>query len=110
MKTIEIDGVKYVPETTDAGKRVGPYTIGESMMIRTVTMFQVGRLIEVHEHELVLVDAAWAADTGRFSTALATGELPEVEPWPDGDRVIIGRGAIVDACTWRHDLPRKAKP
>lgn len=56
----------------------------------------LGRLVAVGEHELVLEDASWIADTGRFSDALKTCEFNEVEPFPDG-RVIIGRGSVIDA-------------
>ena len=84
-----------------------PYPVGEAVLIRTVTMMLTGRLVEVHEQELVLTDAAWIADTGlRLTDALATGRLGEVEPYPQG-RVIVGRGAIVDACVWTHALPRE---
>jgi len=73
-----------------------PWEVGKIYLIRTVTMIQTGRLVAVGEKELVLEDAAWIADTGRFADALKTGKFSEVEPFPDG-QVIIGRGAIVDA-------------
>jgi len=73
------------------------WKMGKIYLIRTVTMIQVGRLVAVTDKELVLEDAAWIADTGRFSDALKSGELKEVEPFPDG-QVIVGRGAIIDAC------------
>lgn len=73
-----------------------PYKIGAIYLIRTVTMIQTGRLVEVHDKELVLEDAAWIADTGRFSDALKNSKFNEVEPFPDG-RVIVGRGAVIDA-------------
>lgn len=72
------------------------WEIGKHYLIRTVTMIDTGRLVAVTEHELVVEDAAWIADTGRFSDAIKKAEFNEVEPFPDG-RVIIGRGAIVDA-------------
>ena len=74
-----------------------PYNIGANHFIRTVTMAYTGKLIEVHEHELILENAAWIADTGRFMQALQSGVFSEVEPFPLG-RVIVGRGALVDAC------------
>jgi hypothetical protein len=76
----------------------GPHAweIGKNYLIRTVTMVDSGRLVAVTEHELVLEDAAWIADTGRFSDAVAKAEFGEVEPFPDG-RVIIGRGSVIDA-------------
>jgi hypothetical protein len=79
--------------TTNAGH---PYQVGKIYLIRTVTMIQTGRLVRVTPQELVLEDAAWIADTGRFADALAKCEFDEVEPFPDG-QVIVGRGAIVDA-------------
>lgn len=88
-----------------------PYQVGEIYLIRTVTMIQTGRLKWVGDKELVLEDAAWIADTGRFSDALLNMDaLGEVEPFPDGD-VIIGRGAIIDATIprWEGKLPRVRK-
>jgi hypothetical protein len=73
-----------------------PYTIGSPYFIRTVTHHHTGRLVEVTEHELVLEDAAWIADSGRFADAIVSGSFSEVEPFPDG-QVIIGRSAIIDA-------------
>ena len=83
-----------------------PYIVGQAYFVRTVTHYYTGRLVAAYEHELVLEDAAWIADTGRFAEALANGKLSEVEPFPDG-RVIIGRGAVIDACAWTAALPRK---
>ena len=75
----------------------GPWEVGKCYLIRTATMTDTGRLVAVTPQELVLEDAAWIADTGRFSDALVKAEFNEVEPFPAG-RVIIGRGAVIDAC------------
>jgi len=72
------------------------WEVGKCYLIRTVTMIDTGRLVDVTEHEIVLEDAAWIADTGRFSDALKSLQFSEVEPFPDG-RVIVGRGAVIDA-------------
>lgn len=82
--------------------------VGRQVLVRTVTMIQVGTLTEVHEHEIVLTDAAWVADTGRWADCLVSGTLVEVEPWPAGE-VIVGRGALVDACLWAHGPVREQK-
>lgn len=91
-------------------KEVGVWSVGQNYFIRTVTMSLMGRLECVDEHELVLSDASWIADTGRFSDFL-NGEFKEgkleVEPFPD--RVIVGRGSVIDACLWMHDLLRTQK-
>jgi len=83
------------------------YRIGKNYLIRTVTHIQTGRLIAVTAQELVLEDAAWIADTGRFSGALTSCDFNEVEPFPDG-RVIVGRGALIDAVEI-NVLPRSLK-
>lgn len=72
------------------------WIIGKNYLIRTVTMIDTGRLVDIGEHELVLEDAAWIADTGRFESALKQCEFLEVEMFPKG-QVIIGRGSIIDA-------------
>ena len=73
-----------------------PFEIGKPYLIRTVTMIDTGIVKAVYPTEIVLTDAAWIADTGRFSDAIAKSEFGEVEPFPDGE-VIVGRGSIVDA-------------
>jgi len=85
-----------------------PYELGQAYLIRTVTMHLVGKVIAVLPQEIVMQDAACLADSGRFGNALKTGEVSEVEPFPDGP-IIIGRGSVVDACRWNHDLLRKVK-
>jgi hypothetical protein len=84
------------------------WEIGKAYLIRTVTMINTGRLVAVTAQELVLEDAAWIADTGRFSNALNSGDFSEIEPYPEG-RVIIGRGAVVDAVQLTASLPRVQK-
>lgn len=83
------------------------WEIGKIYLIRTVTMIDTGRLVAVTNHELVLEDAAWVADTGRFSKAVEDAEFGEVEPFPSG-RVIIGRGSIIDAVQIKK-APRSLK-
>lgn len=72
------------------------WTVGDTYLIRTVTMIDTGVLVSIDQHEIVLKDAAWIADTGRFNAALKTGKFAEVEPFPDG-LVAVGRGSIIDA-------------
>jgi len=83
-----------------------PHLIGKKVFIRTVTNYYTGTLVSDGDC-LHLMDAAWIADTGRFATALATGQLNEIEPYP-GD-CWVGAGALVDISEWLHDLPRTQK-
>lgn len=84
-----------------------PYQVGKNYFIRTVTHHYTGKLVKVTAKELILEDAAWIADDGRFMNALKEGKLNEVEPFQDD--VVIGRGAVIDATLWRHALPREQK-
>ena len=75
----------------------GRWQIGKPYFIRTVTHHLTGRLVEVSEHELWLEDAAWIPDDGRFAQAVEKGEFSEVEPFPSGLTVAVGRGSLIDA-------------
>lgn len=90
-------------------KTDSPWKVGKNYFIRTVTMALMGRLTAVHPQELVLEDASWIADTGRFSNFLR-GEITsiEVEPFPPGE-VLVGRGSVIDAMIWSHPLLREQK-
>ena len=79
----------------NAAPQGGPWIIGEHYVIRTVTMIQTGILVAVHPQELVLSDAAWIADTGRWGDFLRDPNLAkEVEPFTAP--VIVGRAALID--------------
>lgn len=102
-ESIKIDDVKYIREdaaqtvTYTPGKN-GPWDIGKKYFIRTVTMHLHGLLIDVTEKELVLTQAAWIADSGRFWNFITRRSKPnEVEPFDKNAVVIVGRGALIDA-------------
>jgi hypothetical protein len=80
---------------------------GKKYFIRTVAFYYTGELIGQTDTELVLSQAAWIADTGRFHEAMESGKFSEIEPYPDDMKVIVSRASIIDACEWPHDLPRK---
>jgi len=81
--------------------------VGDAYIVRTVTFHYTGRLKAMWDGWLVLTDAAWVADSGRWADALAKGTLNEVEPYVS--EVCINRAAIVDVTAWTHDLPRAQK-
>lgn len=83
------------------------FEIGKAYLIRTVTMHYTGRVVAVTDSDVLLTDAAWIADTGRYHDSLMSGELSEIEPYPG--RVAVCRGAMVDFCEWTHALPRGQK-
>ena len=100
----ELSQMFFTQKTADSSA----WEVGKNYLIRTVTMIDTGRLVAVTEHELVLEDAAWIADTGRFADAVAGRiEFNEVEPFPQG-RVVVGRGAVIDAVQI-NTLPREQR-
>lgn len=111
MKEIVVDGVTYVakPTAIDESNPSRPWIVGANYFIRTVTHHYTGRLVDVHDKELVLIDAAWIADDGRFMQAVKSGAFNEVEPFPDGAHIIIGRATVIDATVIPFALPRTQK-
>lgn len=83
------------------------FTVGECVLICTVTRYLTGRIKAIRGSFLTLEDAAWIADTGRFTNAIKDGSLSEVEPVFDDVRVNVG--SIVDVYKWKHALPREQR-
>lgn len=92
-----------------SGEAQSPYIVGKNYFVRTVTHYLTGSLVRVTPKELVIKNAAWIADSGRFMQFLAEGKVNEVEPFPSDSEVIVGRGAIVDCVEWKHALPSVQK-
>jgi hypothetical protein len=88
----------FSTETTQAlgAHKETPFEIGESYLIRTVTMAWHGEVKKIAGDFLILCDAAWIADTGRFHDALKdANNFHEVEPAVND--VIVSCGSIIDA-------------
>ena len=83
------------------------FVIGNKYFIRTATYHVVGKLVNIYKNELVLSNASWIADSGRFNAALVSGNFEEIEPFVND--VIVSRGGIIDATEWTHELPSKVK-
>lgn len=96
---------KVINEMSEGEKRRA-FEIGKSYFIRTVTYHLVGRLEARDDMFLILSDASWVADSGRFMQAIKEGKLSEVEPVGDA---IINMEAIIDAFPWVHALPKEQK-
>ena len=99
IDSLTVKEIKHIQSLLKGpGQEAHRWKVGENYFLRTVTHHLTGKLIAVTSKELWLVDAAWIADDGRFMDALKTGKLNEVEPFPDGAEVPVGRGALIDAC------------
>jgi len=101
MENIEINGVKYIPESEchelPQSEENGPWKVGLIYHIRTVTFAIAGRLAWVGPNELLLSKASWISDSGRFSDYLKGNADSNLEVEPYHSEVIIGRGSVVDA-------------
>ena len=106
---MEIDKLIQLLKLTDSKTESNnvPFKIGEAYFIRTVTYFATGRVKKIVGKFLVLEDAAWVADTGRFRQAIMDGVLDEVEP-VDVD-MYLNIDSITDAFDWKKDLPKEQK-
>ena len=82
--------------------------LGGVYLFRTVTHYHVGRVSEIHPDAYVLTDAAWIADTGRFSETLKDpSKVVEVEPFVGP--CILFRGGLIDATPWSGQIPMGVK-
>ena len=85
-----------------------PFKEGDAIIIRTVTLIDLGRVVAIGSDFITLTDGGWVASTGRFSEMLKTGVLDEFEridlPW-----FLVGRGAICDIQPWIHAIPKISK-
>ncbi len=87
-------------------KKELPFDSGKSYFIRTVTYHVLGKVKDIKGDFLVLQNASWIADSGRFGEAIVKGTLSEVEFTGEA---IVNVNAITDAYPWTHDLPDRTK-
>jgi hypothetical protein len=80
------------------------FTVGRIVLVRTVTYHYTGIVTSVGDGAVVLSDAAWVAVSGRFADFLKSGDVEEVEPYPDGVHVNIALQSIVDWCLFPRTL------
>lgn len=80
--------------------------IGNAWFFRTVTYHLVGKVESRMGNFLVLSNASWVADSGRFMQAIKNGTLNEVEPV---GAALVNLASVTDAFPWKHALPKEQK-
>lgn len=111
-KTLEVSDETYekIKQQLTADELIDISTlddlVGQKLFIRTVTYHCTGKVIKRMGVFLQLEDGAWIADSGRFSDALKTGELNEVEPV---GTMWVNLSSVVDFFPWKHSLPKDKK-
>lgn len=83
--------------------------VGRNVIVRTVTMIYTGRLDHVTQQDYVLLDCSWIPETDRYMNFVENGAVRECEPYPSDLPVFINRGALLDVCELRKQLPRSQK-
>jgi hypothetical protein len=87
------------------------FSEGEKVYIRTVTHHQVGEVVGVSDVGnttfVVLKNASWIADSGRWHDALKDGFKDNAEIEPEQGLVAVNVGSIIDINEWVHALPTK---
>ena len=107
-RTIEISEKTYEKIKDQLGKEEDfnlvelPDLIGKSFFFRTVTYHCTGKVVSLIGKIAKLETAAWIADSGRFSNAIKTGTLSEVEPVGE---MYLNLETVVDFFPWIHELP-----
>ncbi len=102
---LELIGLAIEKNGTESGGDL-PFEIGTSYFIRTVTYHMIGTIEEIKGSFLVLSDASWVADSGKFSKAIGDGVLSEVEYV---GAMIVNLNSIADAFPWTHKNPTVTK-
>jgi hypothetical protein len=107
----ELQSIIHPQAATISGKlrSESNYPVGKNVIVRTVTMIYTGKLDSVTDTDLVLIDCSWIPETERFMQFVAEGKVKECEPYPEGLPVFINRGALLDMCELKKDLPRSQK-
>lgn len=103
LDDLTIGEARQIRDLLGTCSKACPFEVGSAYFIRTVTMFWLGRVVKIVGDFIVMEDAAWIADTGRFHQADSPEKFNEVEP-VKGRKVFIGMGSIVDAQEWTAKL------
>jgi hypothetical protein len=111
MKTIKISEETYEKLKDQLGEDkvdVATYDdlIGKKWFFRTITYHLVGRVVKRVGTFLLLEDASWVADSGRFMNCVKDGTLDEVEPVGE---IFVNLESVGDFFLWKHALPKDQK-
>ena len=80
--------------------------IGKKWFFRTVTFHLVGMATKIMGPFVILENASWIADSGRFMDCIKKGTLMEVEPV---GVAFVNLSTVTDFFPWNHDLPKEQK-
>ena len=105
IKELQLFAGKSPTQSSD----ISDYPIGHNVIVRTVTMIYTGLLHKVTEADLILLQCSWIPQTEKYKSFVETGAVKYCEPYPDDLKVFVNRGALVDFCELKAQLPRVQK-
>lgn len=98
----------FVDVARQAGNPPLPFEVGKNYLIRTITMIDVGKVTKIVGNFIIMDNASWIADTGRWYECLKRPDVfIEVEPFTHP--LIVNTQSIIDATLWPYSLPTEAK-
>lgn len=106
-KKTDSEAVVATPRKPRVEEKFCPVTVGESYIFRTVTFYQIGKVVDVRGNYVILNDTVWVADMGRFDEALKDGTLREAVAVPTNKHdsegwCAVNLDSVVDIFKWRH--------
>ena len=108
LEQITIGQFKELSDLFNKGKpKQVPFKVGDNLFIRTVTLYYIGKVKEILGSWIVLEDATWVADTGRFHDFLKEYKCNEYEGFIND--VKIPMDSIIDVTAWNGPLFRGQK-
>jgi hypothetical protein len=96
-----LDAVTEVPPMFD-------FLVGQAYYVETFGKFFVGRVSHLTGTTVTLDQAAWVAQTGRYSEFLAKGRADGMEVEPMGDGLELSLAYISVKRPWPHKLFKEA--
>ena len=85
-----------------------PFPEGTTVLVRSVTMYNVGRLVDVTPEFLVLDDSSWIETCSRWEQTLEKGFGDEAELQYQGV-ILVAKSAVVDIVEYNHPLKKTKK-
>lgn len=82
--------------------------VGDGVLLMTDTFYWIGRVKKLGNTAVILEEAAWIADLGRFQNSMANGmsAINEAEPVPGNGVMAVMNEHIRTILPWNHSLIR----
>lgn len=84
--------------------------LGQNVVVLTTYLYRyTGKVKTIEPHWLTLENVSWIAETGRYSDAMHSGVMEEVEPEPEGGIKVFNMLHVGEITPVEWALPREQK-